>query len=124
MTPDPCIPPNSKEGVWVIHTKVLHLADGSMLVKPLKPCLRASAKLTEKLTGVSLKKLRALAEAGFIRVARPTPGSTLYYPQEIEAFILRTEADPDFWNKPRQAAYLNCARLRNGCRLTHFSRED
>jgi hypothetical protein len=116
MTPDPSISPHGQDSVWIIHTKVLHMADGSILIKPLKPCLRATAKVTEKLTGVSLKKLRVLAEAGFIRVARPTPGSTLYYPQEIEAFILQTEADPDFWNKVRMAAYLPCSRLRNGSR--------
>jgi hypothetical protein len=96
----------------------MHLADGSFLIKPLKPSLRAAAKVTAKLTGVSLKKLRVLAEAGFIRVARPTPGSTYYYPQEIEAFILQTEADPDYWNKVRMATYLRCARLRNGSRIS------
>jgi hypothetical protein len=85
-----------------------------MLIKPLKPTLRATASATAKLTGISLKRLRILAEAGFIRVARPTPGSSFYYPQEIEAFILRTEAEPDFWNKVRMTCYLSCARLRNG----------
>jgi hypothetical protein len=117
MPPDPSIPPGCKESVWVIHAKVLHLADGSFLIKPLKPVLRATAKRTAELTGVSLKKLRVLAEAGFIRVARPTLGSTFYYPQEIEAFILQTEADPDFWNKVRTATYLKCARLRNCSKL-------
>lgn len=58
------------------------------------------------LTGVSLKNLRVLAEAGFIRVARPTPGTTFFYPQEIEAFIRKTETDPDFWNQVRKATYL------------------
>lgn len=117
MNPEISISPGCAEAVWVIHTKVLHLADGSFMIKPLKPCLRASAKLTSKLTGVSLKKLRVLAEAGFIRVARPTPGSTFYYPQEIEAFILQTESDPAFWTKVRLATYLRCARLRNGARI-------
>ncbi len=117
MSTEISIPPGCKEAVWTIHTKVLHLADGSFLLKPCKPCLRATAKHTAKLTGVSLKKLRVLAEAGFIRVARPTPGSTCYYPQEIEDFIRQTEADPDFWNKVRKDSYLSCARLRNGTRV-------
>lgn len=46
MTPDPSNPTNA---VWIIHTKVLHLADGSILiVKPriddrpceARPCVR------------------------------------------------------------------------------------
>lgn len=112
MTPDPSIPPGGRESVWTIHCKTFHMADGSFYIKPLKPRLRATATYTARVTGVSLKNLRSLAEAGFIRVARPTPGSAFYYPQEIEEFILRTEADPAFWNKVRRDAYLNSRSLR------------
>lgn len=109
--------PDDKTAVWLIHAKKLHLADGSFLIKPIRPVLRATAKHTAELTGVSLKKLRVLAEAGFIRVARPTPGSTFYYPQEIEDFIAKTEDDPAFWTTVRTATYLRCARLKNGSPL-------
>lgn len=99
--------------VWYTPNRVMALADGSFLIKPLKPILRATATRTSALTGVSLKNLRILAEAGFIRVSRPTPGTSFFYPGEIEAFILQTEEDPDFWTKVRRATYLKCARLRD-----------
>lgn len=105
--------PDEPSGVWFTPVRVMTLPDGSTLLKPGKPVHRASANQTSKLTGVSPKNLRSLAEAGFIRRAMPTPGSTLYYPGEVEAFIAQTEADPNFWNRVRTAAYIRCARLRD-----------
>lgn len=99
---------------WIIHAQVVQLGDGSLLIKPQKPRLRAPAKLTSRLTGISLKNLRILSESGFIRCAKPSPGTCFYYPLEIEDFIQQTEADPAFWSKVRRATYLECARLRNG----------
>ena len=104
------------EATWITPHRVMELPDGSILIKRGKPIQRASGTVTSKLTGVSLKTLLNLAEAGFIRVARPTPGSSFYYPAEVEAFIQQTEADPDFWTKVRRDAYLRCARLRDGRR--------
>lgn len=90
------------------------LPDGSFLIKVGKPVARANAGQTSRLTGISLKNLRILAEAGFIRCARPTPHSALYYPGEILEFVEKTEADPVFWSKVRRDTYLRCARLRSG----------
>jgi hypothetical protein len=89
------------------------MPDGSFLIKPLKPILRATATRTSALTGISLKNLRILADVGFIRCARPTPKSAFYFPGEIEDFIRQTEEDPAFWTKVRRDAYLQCARLRD-----------
>lgn len=105
--------PEDSATVWYVPAIVMKLAGGEFLVKTGKPIMRTTAKQTSKLTGISLKNLRILAEAGFIRCARPTPGTAFFYPAEVEAFIQRTEAEPDFWNKVRLAAYLPCARLRN-----------
>jgi hypothetical protein len=104
---------SSPSEVWYVPCRFMELADGSFHIKPLKPILRATAKRTSTLTGVSLKNLRILAEAGFVRVSRPTPGSSFFYPAEIETFIRQTEDDPNFWNKVRLATYLKCARLRD-----------
>jgi len=79
--------------IWFVPTKIMALPDG---VKCLKPVQRASAAVTSKLTGVSIKNLRNLAESGFIRSARPTPKSVFYYPGEVEDFIHQTEIDPAY----------------------------
>lgn len=102
------------EPAWITPHRVMELPDGSILIKRGKPIMRATATITSKLTGVSLKNLRILAEAGFIRCARPTPGSSFYYPAEVEIFIQKTEEDPSYWTKVRKDAYLQCARLRDG----------
>ena len=94
----------------------MELPDGSILIKRGKPIQRATATATSKMTGISLKNLRILADVGFIRCARPTVSSTFYYPGEIEAFIKQTEDDPAFWTKVRRDAYLTCARLREKSR--------
>lgn len=99
--------------VWFTPNRVMELPDGSILIKRGKPIQRATATATAKMTGVSLKNLRILADAGFIRCSRPTPGSAFYYPGEIEEFIQKTEDDPAFWTKVRKDAYLLCARLRD-----------
>lgn len=104
---------NSPQIVWFTPNRVMELPDGSILIKRGKPVQRVTATVTSKLTGVSLKNLRILAEAGFIRCARPTPGSAFYYPGEIEIFIQKTEDDPAFWTKVRRDTYLSCARLRD-----------
>lgn len=91
------------ETIWHVSHRVMQLPDGSFLIKTGKPILRANAGATSRLCGISLKNLRILAEAGFIRCARPTPHTTLYYPEEIMNFIARTEADLAFWNKVRRA---------------------
>jgi len=98
---------------WFVPTKIMALPDGGFYVKCLKPVQRASAAVTAKLTGVSIKNLRNLAEAGFIRSAHPTPKSVLYYPGEVEDFIRQTETDPAYWTKVRRDAYLQCSRLRD-----------
>ena len=107
--------PDSSEpqAIWYTPTRVMELPDGSVLLKRGKPIQRATASQTAKWTGVSLKNLRILAEAGFIRVAHPTPGSSFYYPEEVEQFIQLTEADPAFWTKARKDTYLQCSRLRD-----------
>lgn len=101
------------QSVWFTPTRVMELPDGSILIKRGKPIQRATSTETSKWTGISLKNLRILADAGFIRCARPTLGSAFYYPGEIEEFIRRTEEDPAFWTKVRRDAYLQCARLRD-----------
>ena len=92
-------------GVWVTRCQVLKLADGSFLLKPKKPVLRASAQETAKATGVSRKTLARLAEAGFIRCAKITDRLPMYYPAEVEAFIRSTEKDPDYWTLERKKQY-------------------
>lgn len=104
----------SPEAVWFTPTRVMELPDGSILIKRGKPIQRANARTTSRMTGVSLRTLRILADVGYIRCARPAPGSVFYYPAEVEAFIRQTEDDPAFWSKVRRDAYLQCARLRRG----------
>lgn len=105
--------PDPTPTVWYTPNRFMQLPDGSTLVKPLKPVLRATATRTAQWTGISLKNLRILAEIGLIRCARPTPGSSFFYPAEVEAFIQKTEDDPNFWDKVRKDTYLKCSRLRD-----------
>lgn len=104
-TPEPA-------ATWIIPPLRLHLADGSTLVKPGKAVQRGTAEQVSKWTGISTKTLARLAEAGFIRCAKPTPWLLFYYPGEIEEFVAKTEADPDFWSKVRRDAYITSRRLR------------
>lgn len=99
-------------GPWYVPKIWLRLADGSWILKFGKPVQRATSSQVAKWTGISKKNLRLLAEAGFIRECRPTPWSLFYYPAEVEDFILKTEADPDFWNKVRRDTYIRARRLR------------
>jgi hypothetical protein len=103
MTPP--APPTRNETTWVFPALVLHLADGSALVKPQKPVQRACARVTAKITGISARTLERLAQSGFIRRAMPTERMALYYPGEVEAFLRATEADPAYWTPERRRQY-------------------
>jgi len=101
-----------QEAPWFTPIKVMQMPDGSFLLRPGKPIQRASIEQTSKWTGVSKKTLRRLAESGFIRCARVTAARHYYYPGEIEEFIAKTEADPDYWTPERIQHYLGVRRLR------------
>jgi transposase-like protein len=90
---------------WYTPVTVLHLADGSTLVKPGKAIQRGTAKKVARAFGVSPRTLSRLAEAGLIRQARLSPQVTLYYPGEIQKLIEETEANPDYWNDKRLREY-------------------
>lgn len=105
-TPEKATPlPGIPVGTWITRCQVFALADGSYLLKPKKPVLRASARDTAKATGISAKTLARLAEAGFVRCCRPTERLPMYYPAEVEAFIRVTERDPDYWTPERRRQY-------------------
>jgi hypothetical protein len=97
---------------WYTPSIVLRLAGGETLVKPGKAVQRGTPEQCSKWTGINTKTLKRLAEAGFIRVAKPTPWVAFYYPAEIEEFIAKTEADPDFWSDVKRKAYIESRRLR------------
>lgn len=97
---------------WYTPTLVMRLAGGETLLKPGKPVQRGTPEQCSKWTGISRKTLKRLSEAGFIRVANPTPWLVFYYPGEIEDLIAKTEADPDFWNDVRRKAYIEARHLR------------
>ncbi len=105
-------PPATWEAPWYTPTLVMRLPDGSALLKPCKPIQRATGKQVAKWTGVSVATLRRLAETGFIRVAKVTKVKHLYYPGEVEEFIAKTEADPDFWDDVKVKAYLSARKMR------------
>lgn len=95
-----------KKDTWFIPHSVMQLADGTTMIKPGRAILRARASRVTALTGVSRHVLAALADCGLIRRCQPSPEGTCYYPGEVEAFIRRTEEEPDFWNSVRTRAYL------------------
>lgn len=103
---------NDEKSLWFTPTLVMRLADGSVLLKPGKPIIRATSNQTAKWTGISKKNLKILAEIGYIRQCRPTPSCVLYYPAEVEEFITATEQDLNFWDQVRLKAYLKIRRLR------------
>ena len=109
---------------WYTPTLVMKLADGSILIKHGKPVQRATSNQTASWTGISKKNLKILAEIGYIRQCRPTPSSVLYYPQEVEAFIARTEADINFWTEVRLKSYLQVRRLREPRKLKSEKTQD
>lgn len=96
MTHDPETP-----ALWHIPAVTVQLADGSTLVKPGKAVLRAAPAQTEKITGISPKQLRELADEGYIRRGNPTRGKVYYYPAEVQALTDYIERHPDFWTNPK-----------------------
>lgn len=92
--------PESNQKLWHIPTVTVQLADGSTLVKPGKAVLRAGPAATEKITGISPKQLRELAEEGYIRRGNPTRGKVYYYPAEVTSLAEYIEGNPDFWTNP------------------------
>ena len=110
-TPDHTSAP-AAGGAWYIPALVMRLNDGSTLIKPGKPVQRGTVRQVSRATGIHYKVLAALAEAGFIRRARPSPGQSYYYYAEVESFIHKTEADPDFWTKVRRDAYIKGASVK------------
>lgn len=98
---------------WYTPTIRVKLADGSTLLRTGKPVQRATPNQTSTWTRISKKNLRTLAECGFIRESRPTPWTLLYYPEEVEEFLRKTEEDPNFWNRVRRDAYITARRLRD-----------
>jgi hypothetical protein len=98
-------PTELPQGSWIISYLELKLADGTILLKPQKPIFRASSKVTAKLTHVSQRTLVRLAESGFISCLKSCPGTRLYHPAEVEAFLQRTIDEPDFWTPARRRQY-------------------
>lgn len=98
---------------WIIPAITVQLPDGSTLIKPGKAVQRAPVARAAKLTGVHPKTLAALADCGLLRRDRPSPRQSFYYPCEIEALLLRTSTDPDFWDRVRTRAFLRGKDLRN-----------
>jgi len=92
---------------------VMKLADGSYIVRPGKPVTRASATKTSKWCGISTANLRRLADAGYIRRGWSGPGVSYYYPAEVESFLLKTEAEADFWTEVRRNVYITSAYARD-----------
>jgi len=104
--PEEPTPPTVCPGHWYLPHLELKLADGSILIKPLKPVRRGTSNQVSKWTGIPKKCLRRLAQSGFIREARPGINTLFYYPAEVEEFIRATEADTDFWTPQRRREYL------------------
>ncbi|MBK1884141.1 hypothetical protein JIN85_17100 [Luteolibacter pohnpeiensis] len=102
---------DDEKATWVVPAKTVALGDGTFLIKPGKPVLRARATVVANMTGISLRTLCALADCGLIRRVSPSPRNPLYYPGEVEALLARTEAEPDFWNDVRSKAFLTGTRL-------------
>ena len=109
--------PNSSDlkipGLWYLPVRVVALGDGSYRLFPGKPVRRGTCKEVSKATGVHRKVLHALAEAGLIRRAKPSPSTSFFYFAEVEDLIQKTEADPDFWTSVRKSAYLKGLNLRS-----------
>ena len=97
--------PTPPEGSWYIPYRLMQLADGSTLVKPLKPVQIMSARETAKFLKLSTKTLARLAESGFIRVRLGSPRIPQYFPGEIIEFLDQTIENPDFWTPERRAQY-------------------
>lgn len=100
-TPDPQAP----QGVWFFPYREMRLADGSVLVKPLKPVLVMSARDTARFTKLSTKTLARLAESGIIRAEWPTPRMPRYFPGEVFEFLRETRENPDYWTPDRLRQY-------------------
>ena len=92
-------------GSWYIPYRLMQLADGTLLVKPLKPVQVMSARETSKFLSISTKTLARLAESGFIRVRLASPRTPQYFPGEILEFLQETMDNPDYWTPARRAQY-------------------
>ena len=99
-------------GIWYLPVRDVKLPDGTIKIIPGCPVRRGTVAEVSKATGVSHRTLIALAEAGFIRRARPSPNQSFYYFTEVEDHIRRTEEDPNFWNEVRRKAYLTGTSLK------------
>lgn len=101
-----------KDGTWYTPTLVYRQPDGSYLLKPGKPQQRGTTAQVSKATGIHRKVLHRLADVGFIRRARPCPKVCLFYYADVEQFLAKTEADPDFWEGAKKSAFLRGTTLR------------
>lgn len=99
-------------GAWIIPAKVLKLPDGSFRIIPGRPVHRVAVADAVRITGIAAKVLNRLADCGFLRRARPSPGKSYFYPAEVEAFVRRTEEDPEFWSRVRRHCYMSGADVR------------
>ena len=100
-------------GIWYLPVRSVKMPDGTYKIFPGCPIRRGTVAEVSKATGVARKTLAALAEAGFIRRARPSPNQSFYYFTEVEEHIRKTEDDPDYWNEVRKRAYLTGTSLKN-----------
>jgi len=90
---------------WYIPAVTVQFADGSTLVKPGKAVQRVQMPVASRMFGLSGRTLSRLAEAGYLRCARPSPSVKFFYPAEIEAFLKLTEENPGFWDSQRRVEY-------------------
>lgn len=110
---DTISPPDPALGAWIIPARVLRLGDGSYRIIPGRPVHRVDIAECVRITGLAAKVLNRLADCGFIRRARPSPGKSYFYPAEVETFIRATESDPDYWTRVRRHAYMTGQTLRD-----------
>jgi len=100
-------------GAWIIPAKVLKLPDGSFRIIPGRPVHRVAVAEAVRITGLAAKVLNRLADCGFLRRARPSPGKSYFYPAEVEEFVRRTEDEPEFWTRVRRHCYMTGGNVRD-----------
>ena len=100
VSPGKFVSPNGKPPEQIL-AEVFHNGDGTLGIRPLPNgrYIRLSRR-TVKLLGISRPTtIQRLGIAGFVEVARPSPGVYLLNLDSWLSHLQRTQDDPDFWDE-------------------------
>lgn len=96
-----------ESGRWFVPIRKIKVDEKTYALRLGKPVQLGTSYEISKEFGIGRRVLARLAVAGFIQRVQPTPFLSMYYYNDVAAFLEQTRQDPNYWTAARRDAYLN-----------------